>query len=244
MKENMKRGTILRINRYIAMAGVASRRKADELVVNGNVKVNGIARRELGYDVAGSDVVEVNGIAIKPASSMIYIMLNKPVGYITSMKDEKGRPVVTDLVTDIEERLFPVGRLDFDTSGMLLLTNDGSLANKLLHPKHNVYKTYRAKVIGVVSKERLAHLRNGVDIGGFVTAKAEAELIKQADHYAIVEIKIREGKNRQIRKMFSAVGNKVLELERIAIGDLYLGRLMTGHYRKLGATELEYIKTL
>jgi len=234
----------LRLNRYIAQAGVSSRRKADELTANGNVKVNGLAIKELGYDVKDGDIIEVNGIVVKPVETKVCIMLNKPKGYITSLKDEKGRPVVTDLITDIEERLFPIGRLDYDTSGMLLLTNDGSLADKLMHPAHKVAKTYRARVFGIVSKDRLARLRGGVDIGSLVTQPAEVEVIKQSDRYAIVEIKIREGKNRQIRKMFAAVGNKVLELERTAIGELYMGRLLEGHYRKLNKAELEYLKEL
>jgi 23S rRNA pseudouridine2605 synthase len=169
-------------------------------------------------------------------------MLNKPLGYITSADDEKSRPTVMELVADIEERLFPIGRLDYNTSGMLLMTNDGELAYKLSHPKHHVYKTYRARVSGQLSAERLAKLRNGVDIGGFVTSKAIVNVIRQSERSAIVEIKIYEGKNRQVRKMFSAVGNKVLELERVAIGDLYLGHLRQGHYRKLTRQEIEYLK--
>jgi len=234
----------MRLNRYIAQAGVASRRKADELTANGNVKVNGEVMRELGYDVKEGDAVEVNGISIKPAATAVYIMLNKPKGYITSMRDERGRPVVTELITDVEGRLFPVGRLDCETTGLLLMTNDGELANKLMHPKNNVTKTYRARVEGIISKERLARLRNGVDIGGFVTSRAEAELVKQGEHYAIVDIKIHEGHNRQVRKMFVAVGNRVLELERTAIGELYLGRLLEGNYRKLKKNEVEYLKNL
>jgi len=231
----------MRLNKYIAQAGIASRRKADELTLNGNVKINGAVLKELGYDVKDGDVVEVNGITIRPSAAKIYIMLNKPKGYITSARDEKNRPVVTELVTDIEERLFPIGRLDYNTSGMLLMTNDGDLANKLMHPKYKVVKTYRARVSGVVSNERLAHLRKGVDIGGFITAKAQAEVIKQGERSAIVEIKIHEGKNRQVRKMFAAVGNKVLDLERIAIGDLQIGHLKEGHYRKLSKSEIEYL---
>jgi 23S rRNA pseudouridine2605 synthase len=234
----------MRLNKYIAQAGITSRRKADELTVNGNVKINGVKMSEPGYDVKEGDFVEVNGVVIKPASSMIYIMLNKPKGYLTSVKDESGRPVVMELVADIAERLFPVGRLDYNTSGMLIMTNDGELANKLMHPKHNVAKTYRALVSGVISKERLTRLRNGVDIGGFVTSKAEANVIKQAERSAIVEIKIREGKNRQVRKMFSAVGNKVIELERVAIGEIYMRRLKEGHYRKLSKSEVEYLKNI
>lgn len=234
----------MRLNKYIARAGIASRRKADELILNGNVKVNGAVPEDPWCDVQDGDVVEVNGITIKSSAAKVYIMLNKPKGYITSVSDEKSRPVVMELVTDIEERLFPIGRLDYNTSGMLLMTNDGDLANKLMHPKHKVIKTYRARVSGVVSKERLAHLRKGVDIGGFITSKAQVDVIKQGERSAIVEIKIHEGRNRQVRKMFAAVGNKVLDLERIAVGDLHLGHLREGHYRKLSKSEIESLKKM
>jgi 23S rRNA pseudouridine2605 synthase len=232
----------MRLNKYIAQSGAASRRKADELTLQGKVKINGAVMKEPGYDVAENDVVEVNGHVIKHDAKKVYIMLNKPKGFITSIDDEKDRPTVMELVTDIDERLFPIGRLDYNTSGMLLLTNDGDLAYKLAHPKHQIYKTYRARISGQISGERLAKLRNGVDIGGFVTSKAVVNVIKQVERSAIVEIKIFEGKNRQVRKMFSAVGNKVLDLERVAIGDLYLGHLKQGHYRKLTQKEIEYLK--
>jgi 23S rRNA pseudouridine2605 synthase len=232
----------MRLNKYIAQAGIASRRKADELTVQGKVRINGAVMKEPGYDVAEGDVVEVDGRVIRHEAKKVYVMLNKPLGYITSADDEKSRPTVMELVADIEERLFPIGRLDYNTSGMLLMTNDGELAYKLSHPKHHVYKTYRARVSGQLSAERLAKLRNGVDIGGFVTSKAIVNVIRQSERSAIVEIKIYEGKNRQVRKMFSAVGNKVLELERVAIGDLYLGHLRQGHYRKLTRQEIEYLK--
>lgn len=232
----------MRLNKYIAQAGVASRRKADELIVNGNVKINGKTVREMGVDVIEEDSVEVNGKSIKAAAKFVYIILNKPKGYITSLDDEKSRPIVSELISDIEERLFPIGRLDFNTSGMLLMTNDGDLAYRLTHPKHQIYKTYRARVSGYLSIEKVAHLKKGIDIGGFVTSKAKVEVIKQGERSAIVEIQIYEGKNRQIRKMFAAVGNKVVDLERIAIGELHLSHLREGHYRKLSPKEIEYLK--
>lgn len=232
----------MRLNKYIAQAGVASRRKADELIANGNVKINGQTVREMGVDVREEDQVEVNGRSIKAAKKFVTIMLNKPKGFITSMADEKGRPMVTDLVADIEERLFPVGRLDFNTSGLLLMTNDGDLAQRLMHPQHKVYKTYRARVSGYLSNEKVAKLAKGIDIGGFVTSPARVSIIKQGDRSAIVEIQIFEGKNRQVRKMFAAVGNKVMDLERIAIGELRMGHLKEGHYRKLTPKEVEYLK--
>lgn len=232
----------MRLNKYIALAGMASRRGADELIAAGKVKINGAVWDKPGYNVIESDIVEVNGKRIEPVSKHVYIMLNKPKGFITTVSDEKGRSTVMDLVSDIEERVFPIGRLDYNTSGMLLLTNDGDMTYRLTHPKHEILKTYRAKVAGVLSPERVALLRKGVDIGGFITSPAEVTVIKQMERYAIVEIKIHEGKNRQIRKMFAVVGNKVLDLDRIAIGDLYLGHLMVGHYRKLTKDEIEYLK--
>ncbi|MBC6679430.1 pseudouridine synthase [Zhenpiania hominis] len=234
----------MRLNKYIAHAGIASRRKADELTINGNVKINGLTMREPGYNVKPGDVVEVNGQRISGQEKMEYVLLNKPKGYITSMQDEKGRPVVTELVADVDARLFPVGRLDYNTSGMLILTNDGDLTYRLTHPRHQVTKTYRALVSGVLSKEKLFRLRKGVDIGGFVTSPAQVKIIRQAERSAVVDITIHEGKNRQVRKMFAAVGNPVQELQRTAIGDLRLGRLKEGHYRKLTRNEIEYLKNL
>lgn len=232
----------MRLNKYIAHAGVSSRRKADELTKNGNVKINGIVMKEVGYDVVEGDVVEVNGVTINAPEKLEYVMVNKPLGYITSMKDEQGRRTVAELVGDIDARIFPVGRLDYNTTGLLIMTNDGALAHHLAHPKHKVYKTYRAKVAGVISKEKVGRLRRGVDIGGFTTSPAKVQVIKQGERSALVEIQIYEGKNRQVRKMFAAVGNKVQELQRTAIGDLYLGRLKEGHYRKLTQEEIAYLK--
>ena len=229
----------MRINKYIASAGISSRRKADELISNGNVKVNNMTLTEPGYDVKPGDVVEVNGRVIEAEEKKVYLMLNKPLGYITSAKDEKGRPVVTELVTDIEGRVFPVGRLDYNTSGLLIMTNDGDFSNKVAHPKHHMGKTYRAKVQGIISREKLARLRKGIDIGGFITSPAKAEIIKELPKQTVVELTIYEGKNRQVRKMFSKIGNPVVELERIAIGNVKLGRLAVGGYRKLTKEEIE-----
>ena len=234
----------VRLNKYIADAGICSRRKADELIGNGNVKVNGAVMKEMGYQVEDGDVVKVNGKIIGAAGKKVYVVVNKPLGYITSMDDDKDRATVAELVSDIPERLFPVGRLDYNTSGLLIMTNDGQLTYTLTHPKHEVYKTYIAKVAGVLSDARIARLRKGVDIGGFVTSPAKVKVIKQMPRHAIVEISIREGKNRQVRKMFAAVGNKVQELQRVSIGDIKLGRLMEGHYRKLNREEIEYLKKL
>lgn len=232
----------MRINKYIAQSGLCSRRKADELIANGNVKVNGAAMKEPGYDVQDTDTVEVNGRRIEAAAAPVYVLINKPLGMVTTVSDDKERLTVMEVVKDIDARLFPVGRLDYNTSGALIMTNDGDLAYRLTHPKHEVYKTYRARVAGVLSAEKMARLRKGVDIGGFVTSRAKVSIIKGNQHSTIVEIAIHEGKNRQVRKMFAAVGNPVQELERVAIGEIRLGHLKPGHYRKLTREEIEYLK--
>lgn len=234
----------MRLNKYIASAGICSRRKADELIANGNVKINGAVMKEMGYDVKDGDSVIVNGKPVEVEEKKVYVAVNKPLGYITSMDDDRDRATVAELVADIPQRLFPVGRLDYNTTGLLIMTNDGELTYTLTHPKHEVYKTYVATVAGVLSYARIDKLRKGVDIGGFVTSPAYVRVIKQNQRSAVVEIRIREGKNRQVRKMFAAVGNKVQTLERKAIGDIVLGRLMTGHYRKLTREEIDYLKSL
>lgn len=232
----------MRINKYIAQAGIASRRKADELIQNGNVKVNGAVLKEPGYEVKPDDKVEVNGNLIASSQKMEYVLINKPLGMVTTVSDDRDRATVMDVVADIDARLFPVGRLDYNTSGALIMTNDGDLAYRLTHPKHEVYKTYRARVSGILSAEKVSRLRKGVDIGGFVTSPARVNIIRGTKNSTIVEISIHEGKNRQVRKMFKAVGNPVQELTRIAIGDIYLGHLKEGHYRKLNREEIEYLK--
>lgn len=233
----------MRINKYIAHSGLVSRRKADELVASGNVKVNGIVVREAGFTVGEDDVVSVNGRKLTLSEKKVYLLLNKPVGYLTTMIDNRGRMTVADLVTDIDERVFPVGRLDYNTSGLLIMTNDGDLAYKITHPRHEIKKTYRAEVEGYLSDTRLAKLRRGVDIGGFITSKARVQVLKQFKNKALVEIEIHEGKNRQIRKMFKAVGCRVVSLQRISIGEIKLGRMLEGHYRKLSPREIELIKS-
>ena len=232
----------MRINKYIACAGVASRRKADELIANGNVRVNGLVLREPGYDVVEGDIVEVNGRRIETSEKKVYILLNKPTGYVTTVSDDRERDTVMDLVADVDARIFPVGRLDYNTSGMLIMTNDGYFAYKLTHPKHEMPKTYRALVSGVLSDEKCGRLERGVDIGGFRTSPAKVKIVRGLSNATLVDITIHEGKNRQVRKMFRAVGNPVKQLQRIAIGDIRLGRLAEGHYRKLTREEIEYLK--
>ncbi len=232
----------MRINKYIAGSGVCSRRKADELIANGNVKVNGAVLKEPGYDVKEGDVVSVNGTVIESQEKSVYYLLNKPIGFVTTAKDEQDRATVLDLVADIPERVFPVGRLDMNTSGALILTNDGKVSYRISHPKHEVFKTYRALVSGVISKEKIWKLRNGVDIGGYVTKPARVTIIGENKNSTLLEISIYEGRNRQVRKMCKAVGNPVQELQRISIGEIRLGRLKEGSFRKLTPAEIDYLK--
>jgi 23S rRNA pseudouridine2605 synthase len=232
----------MRLNKYIANAGIASRRKADELTKNGNVKINGHVMKEPGYDVLPDDTVEVNGRVIEQNEKKVYIALNKPRGFVTTMSDDKDRLTVADLVSDIPERIFPVGRLDMNTSGALILTNDGKASYRIAHPKGEVVKTYHALVSGIMSKEKLWKLRNGIDIGGYVTKPARVTIIGENKNSTVLEISISEGKNRQVRKMCKAVGNPVQELHRVSIGEVRLGRLKEGTYRKLTKAEIEYIK--
>ena len=233
----------MRINQYIASAGITSRRKADELIEDGRVKVNGAVLTSPGYHVEPDDIVEVDGVRITPAERKVYYLLNKPAGYVTSTADKEGRPLVTELVPD-EVRVFPVGRLDLNTTGLLILTNDGDLSNRLMHPSHEFNKRYLARVQGIVTRAEAAKLENGVDIGGFVTSHADVHLLKHDRNSTVAEIVIHEGKNRQVRRMFKAIGHPVLELCRTGLGNLEIGRLAIGQFRKLSPAEVEQLKRI
>ena len=231
----------MRINQYIAAAGVCSRRKADELIEEGRVMVNGSVLDVMGYHVQDGDVVEVDGKRVEPETKKVYYLLNKPMGYVTSTADKEGRPLVTELVPN-EIRVFPVGRLDFNTSGLLILTNDGDLANKLMHPSGEFDKRYLVRAQGIVTRKEAEKLERGIDIGGFVTSPAELHLIKHDRNSTVAEIVIHEGKNRQVRRMFEAIGHPVQELCRTGLGDLVIGKLAIGQCRKLSPSEVEYLK--
>ena len=234
----------MRLQKYIASCGVASRRKAEEIIKNRRIKVNGAIIDEMGYVVNKNDRVELDNNLIMPDEKMIYILLNKPVGYITTVSDEQNRPTVMDLLTNLDKRVFPVGRLDYNTSGLLLLTNDGYMAYKLTHPKHKVYKTYNATIQGMISQADINKLKSGVDIGRYITARAYVKFIEYKHNHSKVEIKIYEGKNRQVQQMFKAIRYKVVELERTAMGDIKLGKMKCGHYRKLTNLEIEYLRNI
>ena len=231
----------MRINQYIASAGVCSRLAADELIEKGRVRVNGEVLRAMGYHVQDGDVVAVDGRRVEPETKKVYYLLNKPAGYVTSTADREGRPLVTELVPD-SVRVFPVGRLDLNTTGLLILTNDGDLSNKLMHPSREFSKRYLVRAQGIVTRAEAARLEKGVDIGGFVTSPAEVHLIKHDRNSTLAEIVIHEGKNRQVRRMFKAIGHPVLELCRTGLGNLEIGKLAVGQCRKLSPAEVEYLK--
>lgn len=236
----------MRINKYIASAGIASRRKAENLVSEGRIKVNGQIIYDLGYQVnEDKDIVEYDGKKIDINSEkLVYILLNKPEGYITSSKDQFGRKDVMDLVTDIKERIYPVGRLDYETSGLLLMTNDGDLTYKITHPKHEITKTYIASVKGIPTSEELERFENGLEIEDYVTSKAKIRVLKTdvKKNYSVCRVSIHEGRNRQVRKMFNAINHPVMNLKRVALGKISVNNVEVGKYRHLTDEEVNYLK--
>lgn len=226
----------IRLNKYIALAGVCSRRNADTIILEGRVKVNGQTITELGTKVTCKDKVEVDSKEIRLETNKIYVMLNKPKGYVTTSKEQFNRPSVLDLI-NVSERIFPIGRLDMDSEGLLLLTNDGDFTNEIIHPTKHVSKTYEVELKSDIYEEKIKLLKRGVDIGGYTTKPAEIGVISERK----ILITIYEGKNRQIRRMCEAIDNKVVSLKRISIGKLDLGNLKTGEYRLLNKDELNKI---
>ena len=231
-----------RINKFLAHAGVASRRKVEELILAGKVTVNGQVLTELGYQVSAGDEVAVNGVAVYNEEP-VYYLLNKPRGYISAVSDDKGRKTVLELLPQGKERIYPVGRLDWDTSGLLLLTNDGDFTNLMTHPKHGVEKTYVAKVTGFANKENLRPLTLGMTIEGKKISPARYEIIRQEreKNASIVSLTIHEGQNHQVKKMIAAVGLPVEKLSRVQYGTLTLDGLPTGQYRKLNKKEVSQL---
>lgn len=231
-------GEIVRLQKYIAMCGAASRRGAEEKISSGHVKVNGVTVREMGVKVEiGADTVHLDGEELKITTKKYYIMLNKPAGFVTTVKDQFDRPCVTDLI-DLKTRVVPVGRLDFETEGLLLLTNDGDFNYRVTHPKFNTNKTYYVEINGGITIKGLNQLRRGVRIDGYLTRPAEVEMIDAEKGITSFYITIHEGRNRQVRKMFEAVGCKVSYLKRIKIGNVELGNVPSGHWRHLTSHEI------
>jgi len=235
----------MRINKYIASCGVASRRKAEEFILDGIVKVNGKVVTELGYNVdEDKDVVTLNDQKIAINNDFVYYMLNKPKGYLTTMSDDKDRKSIIDLISSIDKRVFPVGRLDYDSEGLLFLTNDGDLTFKLTHPKYQITKKYIVKIEGPTKESELAVLRAGVVIDGIRYGKCKAELLGYENNISRIEIVLTEGKNREIRKMFEAINREVIFLKRIEMAGIKLGGLKRGEIRKLKDYEIDWLKKI
>jgi len=228
----------MRLQKYMAECGVASRRKAEEMIMAGQVTVNGQLITQMGTQVEEGDIVAVNGQVIRPESRKHYVIYHKPAGEVTTVSDPEGRTCVLDHFRDYPVRLYPVGRLDYDSEGLLLLTNDGALTERMLHPSHQVDKTYLARVTGSVSVDSVRMLRSGVMLDDHKTSPAKVRIIKEETFATVVLVTIHEGRNRQVRRMFEAVGHKVLQLRRVCFGPLQLGDLPRGQWRELTGEEI------
>ena len=232
----------IRLQKFLADNGIASRRKCEELILQGRVRVNGMQINVLGTKIdPNKDIIEYNGKRIENSKKeYTYILLNKPIDYVTTVKDQFDRKTVLDLVK-VNKRLVPVGRLDMYTSGAIILTDDGDFVYKVTHPKHEIEKTYNVTVVGKVSNDEVDKLRNGVDIGDFVTNKANVKILKidEEKNISRLQITIHEGKNRQVRRMCEAIGKKVLSLHRAKIGNISVKDLKLGTWRYLRKSEID-----
>lgn len=228
----------MRLQKYMAECGVASRRKAEEMIAEGRVTVNGVKISEMGTQVEEGDEVRVDGQLIRPETEKRYVMYHKPAGEVTTVSDPEGRRCVLDHFRDYPVRLYPVGRLDYDSEGLLLLTNDGTLTERMLHPSHQVDKTYLARVSGSVTMDEVRRLRSGVMLDDHKTAPAKVRVIKLEAEATVVLVTIHEGRNRQVRRMFEETGHQVTQLRRVRFGPLDLGDLPRGKWRELTAEEV------
>jgi 23S rRNA pseudouridine2605 synthase len=232
----------MRLQQFLALAGVASRRRCEKVIVAGRVRVNGQIVHELGTKVTPErDTVEVDGNRVK-IQKKLHVLLYKPKGYLSTTVDSRGRDTVTGLVADLPVRVYPVGRLDMDTDGVLLMTNDGELSYRLMHPRFGVEKVYRAQASGKPSKETIEILTKGVDIGGVKTSPAKVRLITSTPKDSVLEITVHEGRKRQIKRMCKAVGHPVLSLTRVEFGGIRVGNLRPGHYRLLSDSEVSNLR--
>ena len=234
-----------RIQKIMAQGGIASRREAERLILDGRVTLNGKVVVELGTKAdTDNDYIKVNGKLITRPEPKTYVMLFKPRGYVTTSKDPEGRPTVMELLEKVKVRVFPVGRLDYDTEGLILCTNDGDLAHRLQHPSHEIPKTYLVKVDGVPTQEGVLKLRNGVKLRDGMTAPARVKIIKKAEANSWLEIIIHEGRNRQIKRMFEAIGHSVIKLKREGLAFLTLGDLKPSEFRHLTSEEIKKLKEI
>ena len=229
-----------RLQKYLANNGIAARRKCEEYILSGRVKVNGQVVTKLGIKInSEKDIIEFDGKKVEKVEKHVYILLNKPIGYVTTVKDQFDRPTVLDLVK-IKEKILPVGRLDMYTSGALILTNDGEFINKITHPKNEVEKTYTVTVKGIIKQEDVQKLENGVEIEDYISGKAKVKILKtdEEKNFSRVQITIHEGKNREVRKMCEAIEKKVLALHRRKIANLDVKNLKIGQWRYLTDSEV------
>lgn len=235
-----------RLQKVIAQTGYCSRRKAEELISTGRVQVNGKIISEMGTKVNYDDDITIDGNGLNAKEDKVYYLLNKPRGIITSTNDEKNRKTVVDLIKNNNKRIYPVGRLDYDTTGVLLLTNDGELTNMLIHPRNNIEKLYIAKIKGIPTKIELQKLANGVIIDGHKTSKAKVKLKKldKRNNTSVIELVIHEGKNHQVKKMFESIGYEVLKLRRERFAFLDVNDLKSGDYRELSIKEVKCLYSL
>lgn len=234
-----------RLQKILAEAGICSRRKAEVLIGEGRVKVNGVLVTELGTKADPErDEITRNGKPVRPVEKLVYYMLHKPVGYVTTAKDQFDRPTVLDLLYGVKERVYPVGRLDYDTAGLLLLTNDGELTYKLTHPSHLVEKVYEARLFGRPTAADVQAFARGLVVEGRKLAPAKLEILEDEGRFCHCKITIVEGRNRQVRKMCEAIKHPVDRLSRVATGELKLGDLEKGKFRALTAKEVKYLKSL
>ena len=229
-----------RLQKYLAQCGIASRRKCEEYILQGKVKVNDEVVTQLGFKIKDKDIVKFNNKVVRIEKNKVYIMLNKPLGYVTTLKDEQGRKTVKNLVKT-KERVVPVGRLDMYTSGLLLLTNDGDFVYELTHPKHEVTKTYEVCIDGDITEEEINILINPMNIDGYVTKGAKVNIIEKLKNKTKLTIQISEGRNRQVRKMIEQINHKVMYLKRIAIGNLKMENIPLGKWRFLSKSDIRKI---
>jgi 23S rRNA pseudouridine2605 synthase len=233
-----------RLNKIIAMAGIASRRRADELISSGLVTVNGRVESSLGSKaVWGVDSIAVNGQPVPDPPKKVYVMLNKPFGYVSTLRDPEARPIIRDLIRDVEERLYPVGRLDFDSQGLLILTNDGELAYRLMHPRYHVARTYKVTIEGHISDRSVERLTKGVHLEDGPANRARIKVAERRQERSVVRITIFEGRSREVRRIFEAVGHNAIKLIRIGYGSLHLGDLRVGKYRRLTDSEVKALRS-
>lgn len=235
----------IRLNKFLSQTGIASRREADRMIAEGRVKVNGRTIQVLGCKIDDArDRVEVDGKRVKKDESLIYLMLNKPPGYLVTLKDPFRRPTIKDLLPNLKKKVFPVGRLDYDSEGLILFTNDGELAYRLTHPRFKVKKTYLVRVTGSPDSTNLSRLERGILLDGRKTAPARISRLSDSPKRTLLRIEIHEGRKREVKRMCEAIGHRVLKLKRIGFAGLTLGKLTKGNYRFLRQREIDNLKKL